>query len=74
MPRELTDLVLAPGGIFTLHITSHSPSLPMQVRQVPLVTGTAGAAATFWGTHAGRTADCVHDARSRRSARPRYLQ
>jgi hypothetical protein len=63
MPRELADLVLAPDGIFTLHIISHSPSLLMQARQVPLVTGTAGTAATFWGTHAGHTADCVHDAR-----------
>jgi hypothetical protein len=48
MPRELADLVLAPDGIFTLHIISHSLSLPMQARQVPLVTGTAGTAAIFW--------------------------
>ena len=51
MPRELADLVLAPDSIFTSHIISHSLSLLMQARQVSLVTGTAGTAATFRGTH-----------------------
>ena len=69
MPRELADLVLAPDSTFTLHIISHSLSLLMQARQVSLVTGTAGTAATFRDTHAGHTAGCVRDTRSRRSGR-----
>jgi hypothetical protein len=48
MPRELAALVLAPGSILTLHSISHSLSLLMQARQVSLVTGEAGTAATFW--------------------------
>jgi hypothetical protein len=67
MPRELADLV--PDSTFTLHIISHSLSLLMQARQVSLVTGRACTAATFRDTHAGHTADCVRDARSRRSGR-----
>ena len=46
VPRELADLVLAPDGVFTLHIISHSLRLLMQAGQVSLVTGTAGPAAT----------------------------
>jgi len=63
MPRELADLVLFPDGIFTLRIISHDLSLPVQARQVPLVTGRACTVGTSWGTHARHTADCVHDAR-----------
>jgi hypothetical protein len=64
MPRELADLVLAPDSTFTLHIISHSLSLLMQARQVSLVTGTAGTAATFWDTHVGHTAGRVRDTRA----------
>jgi hypothetical protein len=42
--RELADLVLAPPGIFTLHIISHSLSLPMQARQVPVLVARPSAA------------------------------
>jgi hypothetical protein len=63
MPRELADLVLAPGSTFTLHIISHDLSLLVQAWHVSLVTGITDTAATFWDTHAGHTADCVRDAR-----------
>ena len=55
MPRELADLVLAPDGIFTLHIISHSLSLLIQARQVALVT--AGRPRPFWGTDGDYAAD-----------------
>lgn len=51
MPRELADLALARDSIFTLHIISHSLSLLIQARQVPLVT--AGRPRPFWGHRGG---------------------
>ena len=42
MPRELADLILAPGSTFTLHIISHDLSLLVQARHVSLVTGHHG--------------------------------
>jgi hypothetical protein len=64
MLRELADLVLAPGSTFTLHVISHSLSLLIQARQVPLVT--AGQPRPFWGHRPGTIPPiCVHDARSR---------
>lgn len=66
VPREPLNFVLSPDGVCIRRVISHDLSLPVQARQVPLLTGVAGTAASVWRhPRSAITAGCVHDARSR---------